>query len=97
MVRYRWNLVFKEAAFFLCKEQKIPKFERISIGVENRSCHPMDLDNLSSSAKPLIDGIVAAGVIPDDNIKHFVYLGLSSVKVSKKNLERLTITIHEIL
>lgn len=42
---------------------------------------PMDFDGLACAMAPTIDGIVDAGVIPDDSPNHILKYSLSHVKV----------------
>lgn len=46
----------------------------------------LDFDNLVSSLKPVIDGLVIAGVIQDDNWDYIRSVGLDQVKSKEKKL-----------
>lgn len=63
---------WREAALVLARHQHIPPCQRIEVAlfytpVDNRARDPL---NLVASLKPLEDGLVDAGVIPDDSAKY---------------------------
>jgi len=68
--RYRAAEVLKDAAYYLAREKGIPpEFKRAIVRITyvvstNRVRDP---DNWLIMAKPAIDGLVAAGVFPDDS------------------------------
>ena len=67
--RYRRrHRTLKKAAWVMAKWQGIPPLERVSVVVEYqpRDRRHRDADNTCPSGKAAIDGIVAAGVLPDD-------------------------------
>lgn len=75
----------------LAKVRKIPPLEKAEIEV---IVHPgnrtrrLDPSNYSSSAKPLIDGIVDAGVLPDDNSRHLLRVSyVEGVRWPKTGIE----------
>jgi hypothetical protein len=72
MVRHRKAQALKDAAIVMTRKAKVPRLERIAISVyydppvrRNR-----DHDNLIATYKHLADGIVQAGVVPDDDSAH---------------------------
>ena len=71
--RNRRAQVLKTAAWLTVLREKIPPLERVSIVVEYqpRDSRDTDPDNVPpASGKPCIDGIVAAGILPDDNSRY---------------------------
>ena len=82
----------------LCKEQRLGKWKRnfpVKIHVECRfgkSKRVMDCDNLQATAKMAIDGLVHAGVLPDDNPRYVQEVSLRSLKTGEAgNLTIVTI------
>jgi crossover junction endodeoxyribonuclease RusA len=59
---------WREAAAMRCKMARIPHLKRIRVSavVVRRSLGVADEDNDRARLKPIIDGIVDAGVIPND-------------------------------
>lgn len=47
-----------------------PPWPRARVRITRRSAKEPDADNLVASMKPILDGLVVAGVIPDDSPKH---------------------------
>ena len=85
----------------LCKSQRLGKWSKgfpVKISVECRfgkSKRVMDCDNLQATAKMAIDGLVHAGVLPDDSPRYVCEVSLCSIKTSER--ESMTIvTIEEI-
>jgi len=64
--------------FFKCKELKIPKYKSADITIISTSKRPLDPDNIC--AKLIIDGLVHAGVLPDDSYKYVESVLLMSTK-----------------
>jgi crossover junction endodeoxyribonuclease RusA len=62
----------KQAAWAIVAGAKVPPMERAVITVEYQppDKRRRDPDNYAATGKPLIDGLVAAGVLPDDDGKH---------------------------
>lgn len=63
----------RKAMWALAKRARIPVLERVSITVEYQPpplARRRDADNFSPSAKYMIDGLVDANVLPDDNARH---------------------------
>lgn len=69
-----WTDQFKRLTWALCLQAKIPKLgrdgRRVRIELVNYAIAPMDRDNLYSCAKPIIDGVVKAGVVIDDSDRY---------------------------
>lgn len=53
-----------------------------------------DPDNCISRLKPTIDGLVAAGVIPDDSAQHIRGLRVRRMEIDRKN-PRVALTVRE--
>lgn len=88
----RWSAAFREAA----KEQAAavaPALGRARIELVNYTCQPMDRDNLYSAAKPIVDGIVDAGVVQDDS-DEYVDLRCRNERVRKRAEERVVVEIR---
>lgn len=92
--RAKWVKEFKDQSYWLCKIQKLPKMKKAKIIVENYTIAPQDRDNLYSAAKPIIDGIVTAGVIPDDSEK-YLDQQIRNIKVNHKSEQKLLIKIYD--
>lgn len=82
-----------------CKKQELGKWRGaypVHIHVECRfgkSKRAYDCDNLQATAKMSIDGLVHAGVLPDDSPRYVRTVSLSSVKISDpSSVTILTIT-----
>lgn len=88
----RWTNAFKTQVYWLCKEAKVPKLHNAHIELANVTIQPMDRDNLYACAKPLIDGIVQAGVIDDDDDEHCDVV-CRNVRVRTKAERRVVIII----
>lgn len=72
-----------------------PKYARIIVHATRHAIKMMDRDNFTGSLKPVIDGLVASGVVPDDTME-LVKLGeLDQVRVGKLSEERLEIRVEE--
>lgn len=54
-----------------------------------------DWDNAIARCKPYIDGIVLAGIIPDDSPRHLVDIKLGDMKIDRKN-RRVVLTIERV-
>lgn len=72
MAEHRIKGDLKKAAILLARSQKIPHLRAITaelrwLKADNRRA---DADNIAPTLKPLLDGLVAAGVLDDDNSDH---------------------------
>lgn len=94
-VRKRWAGAFREAVAWHAKLRRIPALKKARVEVINRTCHPMDRDNLYSAAKPLIDGLVTAGVLPDDSEEYLDEI-CRHERVNKFSEEDVVIVITEL-
>lgn len=94
-VRALWTAAFRRHAWQLCLEEHVPPLPRAKVTVTHHAVRPMDRDNLFGACKPLIDGIVDAGVIPDDS-PEFIRQECESVRVGKRAEERVEITIEKL-
>lgn len=76
MERYRRSQALKKAAWAMTLKGKVPRLERISVVVEYQppdESRRRDADNVpAASGKACVDGIVAAGVVPDDESPRYV-------------------------
>jgi crossover junction endodeoxyribonuclease RusA len=73
--RHRRSQALKQAAWALAKQAKIPPLGRVAVIVEYRppDRRHRDAENICiTSAKAAIDGIVQAGVLPDDECPRYV-------------------------
>lgn len=70
--RYRRSEALKKAAWALALQQRIPRLERVSVVAEYQpgDLRRRDPDNISASAKAAIDGLRAAGCLPEDDSRH---------------------------
>lgn len=72
--RHHWSVAarkkaeVREATFWLAKAQKIPVLQRptVVLHYSPRNRGRRDAVNLTATSKPAIDGLVDAGVLPDD-------------------------------
>ena len=94
--RYRRSEALKKAAWALALSQKIPRLERVSVTVEYqpRDLRRRDGDNIAASAKALIDGIRAAGVLPEDDSRHVAEVTCRIGTLYPKG--RLVLTLTEV-
>lgn len=69
--RSRW----KKAGFMAARQHDIPHMQRIKISATfyRRALNVADEDGDQSSLKHIVDGLVAAGVIPKDTRRHLVW------------------------
>jgi crossover junction endodeoxyribonuclease RusA len=79
--RYHWadrssrSAALKQAAWALALSRKLPHLDRVSVVVEYQppDRRHRDADNAAAaSGKPCIDGLVAAGVLEDDESPRYV-------------------------
>ena len=85
------------AASFACvKAARVPKLKRASVVVEFRppDRRRRDVHNLYPSAKAAIDGLVDAGVLPDDSDRYLVGPDMRTGAVAP--LPRLVLHIAEL-
>lgn len=73
-----------------------PKHQRARVKVSIRfpTNHRRDVGNLYPTAKAILDGLVDAGVLPDDNDKHVI--GPDMRREYPNGPSRVTVTITEV-
>lgn len=91
------NRVFqslKKAAWAMVLNAKVPRLERVTVRVvyEPPDRRPRDPDNLI--VKPLVDALVAAKVLPDDNSAHVAWAH-AEISPDLHPMGRLRIVITE--
>lgn len=71
---------------WLVKEQKIQPVQRVNVTYEFwfKDNKLRDPDNYAASAKAIQDGLVKAGILPDDNFKHVPELTIKKGGISKQ-------------
>lgn len=71
-VKARKTRMVREAIHLSAKAMKVPNVEHIHAVLEYypRDRRRRDPDNLWATAKPAVDGLVDAGVIPDDTAEY---------------------------
>jgi len=72
MAEYRIKTQLKQDIILLARAHKIPRLAAVTAELvwfkgDNRVA---DSDNISPTLKPCLDGLVSAGVLPDDNSDH---------------------------
>jgi crossover junction endodeoxyribonuclease RusA len=73
--RHRRSEALKKAAWALALQARIPRLERVSVVAEYQPApvrRRRDADNPMPSVKACLDGIVAAGVLADDESPRYV-------------------------
>lgn len=90
------NIAWKNTVYWAVQEQKTKMgklpYQKASIEILYYTCRPMDWDNAYTSAKPLVDALTVAKVIPDDSEK-FIDLRVRCVKVAHKPEQKIEIII----
>ena len=97
-VRSKWNVEWKNTTYWEIKRfhkqlGKIP-YSFATITITLNTCYPLDRDNAYTACKSVVDGIVLAGVIPDDSDK-YLDLKVKVNKVSKLGEQCVEICIVE--
>ncbi len=87
---------FGQAAFYACKTAKIPNCGRVVVHIENHAISARDQDNLVASMKPILDAIVDANVVDDDDEGHMQIRVLPTVRVRHRPQEKLVLYIEPI-
>ncbi len=86
-----------ELAFY--KFHGCPRFEKahLIIGVGYLRAKRFDLLNISPMLKPLIDGAIKAGILPDDDAKHLLTVHIYPIAkpISKHQITLEFIKEHE--
>lgn len=94
--RSDYGIVWKDATFVLAKEAKIPALNAMHIVVRpvvKRRPFP-DVAACASSVKACIDGLVDAGVVPDDDPMHHLSTLFLGATIGPSDC--LMIEIHEV-
>jgi hypothetical protein len=85
-----WRL----AAWAEMRRHRIVAVPHIRISMTRYSVRDIDDDNLHSCFKPIVDGIVDAGQVPDDTRKHVTRV-VTLIRVAHFAEERLEIEVEE--
>jgi len=72
-----------------------PTYAKVTLHAARFAIQMMDRDNFIGSLKPVIDGLVACKVIPDDNPSVVWFGKMEQVRVRSKKEERLEVRIEE--
>jgi len=76
--------------------KKLPKFEKVSLIITwYEPDRRRDPDNIMAGQKFILDGLVIAGVIPNDNQKHIQQI-LHQFEIDRKN-PRIEVEISEVI
>ena len=97
MLRQHWNKrkELKEKYYYEILSQKPRKFEgKVNIHLTRFSSRVPDPDGVAGSAKMILDAIVDAGIIEDDNMKIVENFTVNWKKCKRKD-KRTEIEIHE--
>jgi crossover junction endodeoxyribonuclease RusA len=89
----------KDAACLMARGARLPQLQRAEVTVTY--CPPdrrrRDPDNYAAAGKPLIDGLVAAGVLPDDDGRHVAAVHYRIGELYRLHPRgRIVITVREI-
>lgn len=95
--RARWNREWKEQTVWEIKASKIPTrlMTRIALTIYDKAIRCTDRDNLVAAMKPVIDALVAAEVIPDDDPSRIVSINTSWVLAAHKSEQSLILDIED--
>lgn len=82
----------KEKAYFLFRN--CPKWQKakLTVTVRQKSGRRFDLDNIAITTKPLIDGAVRAGILPDDDSKHLTEITYRAGEGKSRTPHEITLT-----
>lgn len=88
---------WRDAFWVLAKQARMPRLDAIHIVVEcGMSGRLQDIGNCYPSVKAAIDGLVQAGVIPDDTGDHLLSLNyLPPVRIPPRQPDYLTLRVTE--
>lgn len=92
--RRRW----REAGALLARAQRIPALERIAVDCWGRypGGNLPDPDAVAPSLKGVLDGLVDAGVIPDDDGSHVAWVRYLAPVVDRSRLVALMVRVGEV-
>lgn len=94
-VRAKITKEFKNEAWATAKEAKLKKREKANIKITYYTCYPRDRDNAYTSVKPILDGLILAGVAKDDS-EEYIELKVRSVKVSHLKEQRVEVEVSDL-
>lgn len=78
----------------LCKLQRLKPVKTAILSVTfYEKAMRRDPDNIMAGCKFILDGLVRAGILPDDNVKHVRHLSCSFVPSAAA--DRITVTLTE--
>lgn len=88
---------WRHAFYVRAMAQKPPKWDRAHIVVDCRMRHPLpDTGNNYPAFKAALDGLVDAGVLPDDSAAHVLSITFNApTKCGRGEAESMTITVRE--
>jgi crossover junction endodeoxyribonuclease RusA len=88
---------WRHAFYVLAMSQKPPKWEQAHIIADCRVRHPLpDTGNIYPAVKAALDGLIDAGVLPDDSAKHVLSITMRAPeKCDKGEPESMTLTVVE--
>ena len=83
----RTKVEWYDTVWLLCREQQIPTLERVEldISIYYPDRRLRDWDNGAVGFKLVQDGLVRAGVLPDDNLHHISRPLFPDILYDKKN------------
>jgi crossover junction endodeoxyribonuclease RusA len=96
MAEYRLKQQVKQAVILLARQQKIPHLAAISaelrwLKADNRKA---DSDNIAATLKPALDGLVAAGVLDDDDSDHVLRTSTKVLLRRDRELPGAHVVLH---
>jgi hypothetical protein len=93
--RAAWTKAWKESVGWELKAAKIPKLKAAHLTLVNCAIRLTDIDNLASAAKPIIDAIVGAGILEDDDPAHLLSFSVRSRVVHSRREEALVLELRK--
>lgn len=100
MAEHRAKTDIKRATMVLARSLGFPKMRAVTAELvwlksDNR---PADPDNISPTMKPALDGLVAAGCLPEDNANHVLRTSQTILLKRDHNTKggRLLLRIHDV-
>ena len=98
MARHRKAQALRDAAIVMARKAKVPRLECVALAVyyDPPVRRKRDHDNLMATYKHLADGIVQAGVVPDDDTAHILppHCEVTSVIVPRGRLRIVIIEVR---
>lgn len=95
-VRARKTKLWRNLGYFTARQHKLAHYEKVRIVayIHKTTARRYDAHNLTPTMKAIIDGLVQANLIDDDNNKHLV--GPDMRAGEKRKLPGITIHIYNI-